>query len=104
MQAGKLRHFIRIFKPDNTLDGLGQETDGLTLVAEVYADIRCVSGRDFFAAQQQGATATHRVHIRHHTAVKAGMLVVWGQRQLFVQYLTHDHKQCLMTLFCDERL
>jgi len=65
MKAGRLRHWLRIERPDpTTLDGYRGEVKVWTPVAEVDAAIDSVSGREFLAADRELAGITWRVTLR----------------------------------------
>lgn len=64
MKAGRLRHRIRIETVENGLDTLGAPTKDWGFVAEVAADIRCLSGREYFGAGRDIGDETYKIVIR----------------------------------------
>lgn len=64
MKAGRLRHWIRLERPDVTKDGYGGVVKAWTPVVEVAAAIDSVSGREFLAADRELAGVTWRVTLR----------------------------------------
>lgn len=49
MRAGKLRHVVRVERPAVTRNALGEEVRTWQLVAEVWASIEPIGGREYFA-------------------------------------------------------
>ncbi len=49
-------------------------------MATVWARVRAVSGREFFAAAQVQAEQLQRITIRYRTGVTAAMRVAWAGR------------------------
>lgn len=65
MKAGRLRHRLRIERPDpGGLDGYRGEVKLWQPVAEVDAAIDSVSGREFMAADRELAGITWRITLR----------------------------------------
>lgn len=65
MQAGKLRHRISIRRPLQEVDASGAPTSGgEALVANLWASVEALSGRELLLAQQSHAETTHRIVIR----------------------------------------
>ena len=65
MKAGRLRHWMRIERPDpTTLDAFKGEVKNWTPVAEVEASIDTLSGREFMAADRELAGITWRITLR----------------------------------------
>jgi SPP1 family predicted phage head-tail adaptor len=65
MEAGKLRHRISIRRSIEEIDAAGAPTSGAeALVANCWASVESLSGRELLLAQQTHAETTHRVIIR----------------------------------------
>ncbi|HXD04884.1 MAG TPA: head-tail adaptor protein [Burkholderiaceae bacterium] len=65
MKAGRLRHRMRIERPDpGTLDAFQGEQKRWTTVAEVDAAIDSVTGREFMQADRELAGITWRITLR----------------------------------------
>jgi len=72
MDPGKLRHRVTIQQPAHpTADG--ETTTTWADVAETWAAIEPIAGREYFTATEFRADVTHRVTIRH----RAGMKSTW---------------------------
>ena len=67
MQAGKLRHRIRIQQKTEARSTTGQVTNaGWALVAKRWGSITPLRGREFMEAQQISSDVTHRVRMRYY--------------------------------------
>lgn len=81
MNIGALRHrvtlqrFVSGFDPE-TGDPVNEWRD----VATVWAEVRGLSGRTYFTAQQTVAQSTHEIRMRHRADVQPGMRIVHGNR------------------------
>ena len=64
MKAGRLRHRLRLERPDPSRDGYQGELKTWTTVAEVAAAIDSVTGREFLAADRELAGITWRITLR----------------------------------------
>lgn len=103
MDAGLMRHRIRIQKQTSARNKLGEQVDSWEDVANVRASINPLSGRDFMAAMQDQAEVTHKVTIRYNAAVKASMRVLYGNRVFDILHIIdvwEQHRE--MTLLCKE--
>jgi len=65
MKAGRMRHWLRIERPDpTTLDGYRGEVKQWLPVVEVDAAIDSVTGREFLAADRELAGIQWRISLR----------------------------------------
>lgn len=78
LSAGRLRHRIRIERPDYTQDPItGEMTQGWELVADkVPAAIEPLSAREFMAAQAVQSKVTARILIRRRDGIDATMRII----------------------------
>lgn len=103
MDAGLMRHRIRIKKPSSERNAFGEPVNAWIDVANVRASINPLSGRDFIAAMQDQAEVTHKVMIRYNVAVKASMRVLYGNRVFDILHIIdtwEQHRE--MVLMCKE--
>jgi len=78
MRSGRLRHRVTIQQlvPDPSVGGQDSWHD----YATVWAAIEPLRGREYLAAQQEGAEATGRITIRYIAGVKQTMRIKHGSR------------------------
>lgn len=66
MNIGHLDKRITIERRSTTLDAYGQQLDAWTTVANCWANIRPIGGRERIAAMQTQADLTHTVAVRYN--------------------------------------
>lgn len=77
MQAGRLRHRVNIEQPVETQNEIGEPITTWQVFAEnVPAAIEPLSGREFYAAQQEQSDVTTRIRIRWRRGVTELMRLV----------------------------
>lgn len=100
---GRMRQRIRIYKHGESRDEWGELQEGLEQVAEVFADIKPVTGREI---TRNGATITeltHRIFIRYNPSVKPDMLVGYMGRRLRIEHINDvNMRHNFMELICKE--
>ena len=75
MQAGTLRHRVTIEKPIESRDATGAMRQLWQPVADVWASIEPVTGREFFSAAQVQSTISTKVRIRFRVGITEKMRV-----------------------------
>lgn len=88
MEAGKLRHRVTIQKRSRAQDPSGEESDVFTAIAEVWASVEPLTGREQFTAQQILSEVTHRIRMRYipGITVSARDRIVYGTRLFDIQF------------------
>lgn len=76
LEAGKLRHRVRIEQLTPSKDSDGDPVEVWTLLAEVWAAIEPLSAREFRASQAVQSEITGRITIRYRDDVSASMRIV----------------------------
>lgn len=104
LSAGRLRHRIRIERPDYTQDPItGEMVLSWELVVEkVPAAIEPLSAREFIAAQATQSAVTARIVIRQRDDVDATMRIIHRGRIYNIRGVLADPKSGLeyLTLPC----
>lgn len=80
LDAGKLRHRVRIEAAVRTADEGGGATETWATVAEAWADIRPASGNEQVAADRRQGRVSHVVHMRAGIVVEPEMRLRLGGR------------------------
>jgi SPP1 family predicted phage head-tail adaptor len=78
MQAGKLNRRITIQQQATTQDEYGQPVETWTTFAEVWAEIRDMTGKEYFAAQATQNAVQTKITIRYRAGIVPAMRVVHG--------------------------
>ena len=82
MEAGKLRHVVTIQTASESADSFGEPLKTWGSNSTAWASIEPLSGRELLTAQQYFAEATHRVRLRHNSAVTPSARFAFGSRYL----------------------
>ena len=77
MDPGQLNQRITLQAPGATVDALGQRVETWANVADVWAQVQPLKGREFFAAGAMQSEATVRVRMRWRDGVTGAMRVLW---------------------------
>lgn len=103
MQAGKLRHRVKIQVPVTARNGLGEQITTWSTLATLWGSVEPLRGREFFDAEQVQSEISHRVRIRFYDGITAQMRVLHEARILQIQSVidvNERHKE--MQLMCRE--
>lgn len=104
ISAGALRQWISIVAPSTSQDLMGgTQIGGGAILANCWASIETLSGRDALAAQQFVELVTHKVTIRYLPGVAARQVVQFGSRQFQIMaVLNPDEQTKKLILLCIE--
>jgi SPP1 family predicted phage head-tail adaptor len=103
MKIGKLRHRIKIQKYTAGRDSFGGEEPVWTDVAEVWARVSPVSGKEFFASAQVNAEVTTKITMRYIKGITPKMRVVFDGRSFdIVSVLDFEERGIELNLMCRE--
>lgn len=104
MQAGKLRHRLTLEASTDTNNTRGEPIPTWSTVANVWAAIDPISGREGLAADQMYASATHRIRIRYRAGVIPKMRFTKGSRVFDINaVLNVDERNREMVCLATER-
>lgn len=106
MLAGKLRHRVTLLQPVQRGGEVGETITTWSPVAVVWAEIRDLSGREWYEAQQlpEGEVTTDII-IRYRPGVTRLMRVAHGTRMYdVVAVLDRDGHKKMLVLKCKEAL
>lgn len=104
MRAGLLRHLVTIEAVEWVRDPVsGAVTEEWVTKAKVWAEVRDLRGREFWAAQQIQSEVTTRVLIRHMDGLGPEMRVRHGDRILDIDHIIDpDGRGRELQLMCKE--
>jgi len=91
ISAGKLRHLVRIERPvqvGRSASGASQQS--YALVAEVWAAIEPISGREFIASAATQSKVVARVVIRYRSDIDATCRIVHGAKTYNIEGVLPD--------------
>ncbi|MDU5009483.1 MAG: phage head closure protein [Haemophilus parainfluenzae] len=103
MNIGKLRHRITLLQQVNEVNDYGASTQTWKRVATVWADVRPLSGREYFSAQQVQSEVTTQIWLRHIEGIKPTMKVKFGKREFeILSVLNTQERDVSLQLMCKE--
>lgn len=103
ISAGELRRKVR-FRKYVGEDDWTTITES-PLVCETWAKIHPVAGKQFWEAQQVGATATHEVYIRYRKGITADMIIEYKGRIFDIVYIFDmEEAERFIRILAKERL
>lgn len=82
MRAGRLNQRITIEQKSVTRAGNGEEVVSWIPLDTVWAEVKQLRGREFFAAAQMQGAMDHQVFIRYRTDITRDMRLMWGSQPL----------------------
>ena len=86
MNAGQLDQRIELQRLTRTDDGYGGYVETWTTYASVWANVRPLSGRERYQAQQTQANANYRITIRYRSDVLDADRIVWRGQALNIRF------------------
>jgi len=105
MAPGHKRHQVTIQKVTVTQDSIGNETESWANFAVVNADVRDISGREYFAAKQTNVDASVKVTISYFPGIDANMRILHQNRILGIVSppIDPDGRRRDLVLMCSDR-
>ncbi|KAB2337752.1 phage head closure protein [Cytobacillus depressus] len=104
--SGRFRHRISILKapgPDD-VDEVGQPLDDWIPIAETWAAIEPLRGRELFTAQQVNAEVTARITIRYRTGIDRTMKAIYNDNEFeFLYVINTNYANEELQIMCKER-
>ncbi|MBU5214564.1 phage head closure protein [Heyndrickxia oleronia] len=105
--SGEFRHRISILRPPDPeidVDEAGQPLDDWISIAEVWAAIQPLRGRELFSAQQVNSEVTTRITIRYRTGIDRTMKAIYEGTEFEFLYVIHpDYSKKELQIMCKER-
>ena len=77
LPAGRFDQRVTVEAKTVTRSGIGEEVVSWSPVAEVWARVEPIRGREWFAAAQMQDATDHRVTIRYRAGITREMRVLW---------------------------
>lgn len=87
MRTGDLDQRIELQRLTRTSDGGGGYTEQWTTYATVWANVRPMSGRERYQAQQTQASANYRIAIRYRADIDPADRIVWRGKVLNIRFI-----------------
>ena len=103
MNIGKLRHRITLLNQVNDVNDYGASVQTWRTVATVWAEVRPLSGREYFSAQQVQSEVTTQIWLRYIDGIKPSMKVKFANREFeILSVLNIQERDVSLQLMCKE--
>src|SRR3989304_308704 len=103
--AGRLNKRVTLQSATIARDDNGQPIETFANVAEIWAAIDPIRGREYFAAQQVSADTTHRLTIRYRSGVSVQNRLLFGSRVVRIEgVINPPARSARLELMCIETL
>lgn len=103
MRAGKLRHRVSIYYPEETQDATGSMVQNWLEFATVWASVEPLRGREMWAAREKEARIDVRIRMRYIDGITAKMIVILGSHTYqIVSIIDEEMRHAALQLMCYE--
>lgn len=105
MQAGKLRHHVKIMRPYWGSEGFGLGETRWDLLRQCSASIEPRSGGERVSGEQVQQTTTHMIRVRRHPSrfVDSTCRIDYGDRSFEIRSVIDDGERgAELVMMCDE--
>lgn len=103
MDIGRLRHRITLMRQVNEINDYGATMTKWKSIATVWAEVKPLSGREYFSAQQVQSEITTQIWLRHIEGIKPTMKVKFGKREFeILSVLNTQERDVSLQLMCKE--
>lgn len=104
---GKRRHRVTFQRFTGTRDGFGDpllgEEENWTDVITLWAAVKPLSGREFYAAEQSQSEVTHKIDCRYKPGLTTDMRVRLGSRRFgIVSIIDWEERHESLLIMCRE--
>lgn len=104
MEIGKLRHRITLQQQINTQNDYGVIVTIWQNIATVWAEIKPISGREYFSAQQVQSEVTTQIWIRYRKGIEPTMRVEHnGKYYEIISVLNYQGLNKTLQLMCKDK-
>lgn len=103
MRSGELRNLITIQKPARAQDSSGSTAETWSTLCTVWAAIRPLKGREYYAANQAQMEITTEITIRYRSDVSAEHRIIFGNRTFEIKTVVNiDERNHWLVMMCEE--
>ncbi len=104
MRAGELRQRITIQDRTIARNSFGEEVETWVDLATVWGKVESLSGSEFVATAEAGATVTHQITIRRRGGLLPTMHVLYKDRTFEITAVLEDLAEQQVRLLCFEQI
>jgi SPP1 family predicted phage head-tail adaptor len=101
VRTGRLRHRVRIERYTQTQDEYGAIVEAWAPLADVWAEVQALRGREYWEAQQVAAEAVYRLTIRYRDDLTTEDRIVHGDTMMDIQHAADpDGRRAVLEVLC----
>lgn len=100
--VGRMRERVTVQAPTDVQNAFGEATLQWKTLGTVWAQVKNLTARDYFAAQQAGTLATHRVLMRRFPPLTPQCRLLWRGRILEISSISEIEDRREHELFAKE--
>lgn len=100
MQAGRLNQRVTFEQKSVTRATNGEEVTTWVVLDTVYAEVKQLRGKEFFAAAQMQGTMDHQIRIRYRTDITRDMRAVWRSQTLDIVSIAELGNKDALEIMC----
>jgi SPP1 family predicted phage head-tail adaptor len=105
MIIGRVRHRITIEAPAESQAADGSIVQAWSTFVGVWASVEPLTGKEYFSAQREQASTSHRIRMRHLDGVSHRMRIAWGGRIFQIESVANvDERGRELVLMCRESM
>lgn len=105
MALKDLNKRISIKSNDSIPDGAGGFVEGQKLIANVWGDIKGLSGREQWQAYQKDSEVSNKIRIRYRKDIDRTSIIEYKGRTFEIQYIINlNEENKFLDLFCIEKV
>lgn len=102
IDSGRMRERVTLQRPVDRQNEFGEATLEWEEAAVVWANVMNLTARDYFAAQQSGTLATHRITIRHYADIQPTWRILWRGRMMEITSISEREFRRLHEIIAKE--
>jgi len=101
--AGALRHYVKLQHATYVQDSSGATTETWTDIANIWAQIKPLSGRQMDIAKQAQSEVTHEIIVRYRENVTPDKRIKYGSRIFYIESVMNiEERNNWLILRCKE--
>lgn len=102
IDSGRMRERVTLQRPVDRQNEFGEATLEWEEAAVVWANVMNLTARDYFAAQQSGTLATHRITIRYYADIQPTWRILWRGRMMEITSISEREFRRLHEIIAKE--
>ncbi len=103
LRTSRLRDLVELQSASEAKNSFGETIITWAKVADIYADIQPIRGREYWESFQVQSEVTHKITIRYRAGVVAKNRILFGTRVFVIESVIDvDERHERLELMCEE--